>query len=677
MIRGYYKLVLLTLSVSVFFFACRKQSTTTTVTDDGSGTTGVTDDGYVTNTKDTTFSNAVVVKYSGTTATVTNPFEGNGVSVSISNGDVVITSTVTSTEINYVLSGRSTNGMFKLYSDYKFNLVLNGVSIINNNDPSIDIQSSKKVSVTLLNGTNNRLIDGSTYLTSTEDKKGAFFSEGQLNFAGTGNLTVTGNYKHAICSDGYINIEEGNITILKAVSDAIHAKDYFKMTGGSVTGTSSGDGIDCEEGYVSISGGAVTINSVDDGITASYDGTDATITPYMTITGGTISVTTTGEKGNGLKSESYTTINNSNTITLNVSGKGGKGIKTTGNLTVTNGNISITTSGAAYYNTTDADIAAPAGINCDAVFTFAAGTLTITSSGTGSKGISVDGSTVINGGTINITTSGSTYTYNSSNTSDPKAIKCDGAITINAGALTISSNDDGIKSDASITVAGGTINITKSYEGFEAPAITFASGNTTVAATNDGINCTKGTVSGGTESNDGSLLTISGGVISSSCSNGDAVDGNGNIVMTGGTLIAQGPPSSPELAFDYNGTFTISGGLLIGSGPNSGNMIEATSTSSAQNAALIKFSSSIAAGTLVTITDASGNALVTYAPSRTAYYIVFSSTALSTSSTYKVYTGGSYSVSTNTSGLYSGGTYTAGTQKGSFTVSGKVTSVSF
>ncbi|MFT3844205.1 MAG: carbohydrate-binding domain-containing protein [Lacibacter sp.] len=672
--RGYIKLVLFALSVSVFILSCRKQSSTTT--DDGSGTTGVTDDGYTTNTKDTTFSNAVVVKFSGTTATVTNPFEGNGVSVTITNGDVVVTSTVTTTEINYVLSGRCTNGMFKLYSDYKFNLVLNGVSIINDNGPSINIQSSKKVTVNVLNGTNNRLIDGSTYATSTEDQKAAFFSEGQLNFTGSGNLTVTGNYKHGICSDGYISVETGNITVAKATTDAVHSNDYYKMSGGTVTATASGDGIDCEEGYVSISGGTITVNSADDGITASYDGTDATITPYVSITGGTIAVTSTGEKGNGIKSESYTAINSSNAITLTISGKGGKGIKTTGNLTVTNGNISIATTGAAYYNTTDADIAAPAGINCDAVFTFTAGTLTITSSGAGSKGITVDGSTVINGGSINITTSGSTYTYNTSNTSDPKAIKCDGAITINAGAVTIASNDDGIKSDASVTVNGGTINITKSYEAFEAPAITFTNGNTSVVATNDGINCTKGTVSGGTESNDGSLLTISGGTIASSCSNGDAVDGNGNIIMTGGTLIAQGPPSSPELAFDYNGTFTISGGVIIASGPNSGNMIEATSTTSAQNAVLVKINGNVSAGTLFTITDASGNALVTYAPQRSAYYFVYSSSSLATGSTFKIYTGGSYSAATNTSGLYSGGSYTTGTQKGSFTVSGKLTTVS-
>lgn len=138
----------------------------------------VANDGFATNTKDTVFSNAVVIKYSGTTATVINPYQGNGVNVVIANGDVVVTASTTSTEINYVLSGRATNGTFKLYSEYKFGLVLNGVSTINDNGPAINIHSGKKVSVTLVAGTSNRLIDGATYAAATEDQKGAFFSEG-------------------------------------------------------------------------------------------------------------------------------------------------------------------------------------------------------------------------------------------------------------------------------------------------------------------------------------------------------------------------------------------------------------------------------------------------------------------------------------------------------------------
>src|SRR5690349_13428388 len=184
-------------------------------------------------------------------------------------------------------------------------------------------------------------------------------------------------------------------------------------------------------------------------------------------------------------------------------------------------------------------------------------------------------------------------------------------------------------------------------------------------ASDDCLNATKGN---GGESNDGSLLTLAGGTVSLNSSGGDPLDGNGSIVMTGGTVIVQGPPSSPEVAIDYNGTFKISGGLLIASGPN-GNMIQATSTSSTQYTALIKINGNVSANTLFHVQDASGKDLVTYAPARTAYYFVFSSPALQSGSVYTVYTGGNVSGGTKTNGLTTEGSYTAGSQKGSFTVS--------
>lgn len=645
--------------------ACKKD----TITADESDTTDLSDDDFVTNARDTTLANAVLIDYAGDTVKITNPFEGNGVAVTKANGDVVVTATTLTTEINYVLSGKIKEGSVKIYSDLKFNLVMNGVSITNSKGPAINIQSGKKVTVNLLSGTNNRLIDGSTYATSTEDQKAAFFSEGQLNFTGAGTLAVAGNYKHAICSDDYIYIREGSITITKAMSDGIHANDYFKMDGGTLTVTSSGDGVDCEEGYVAVNGGSITVNSVDDGITASYDGTDATILPYINIKGGVINVTTTGDKGAAIKSESYTIVNSTDAITLKVSGKASKGFKTGSNFTLTNGNVNITTSGNAFYDTDDADIAAAAGVNCDGDFSMAAGTLVITSLGTGGKGITVDGTSLVTDGAISITASGASFSY-SSNTSEAKGIKSDGALTINGGMVTIAAADDGIKSETSILVNGGTIKITKSTEGIEAPLITFNDGNVNIVSSDDCINSTTGN---GGESNDGSLMTFAGGTISLSTTGGDAIDGNGSIVMSGGTVIAQGPPSSPELAIDYNGAFNISGGLLIASGPSSGNMIQATSSSSGQYTVMLKMSGNISAGTLLNIQDAAGTSLVTYAPARNAYYFVFSSSGLQSGAAYKVYTGGSSTGATVTNGFYSGGTYSGGTQKGSFTVSGKVT----
>ena len=91
---------------------------------------------------------------------------------------------------------------------------------------------------------------------------------------------------------------------------------------------------------------------------------------------------------------------------------------------------------------------------------------------------------------------------------------------------------------------------------------------------------------------------------------------------------------------------------------------------------LIRLNSRLAAGTLVNIQNSSGTTLVTYSPLRSAYYLVFSSSELASGKTYKVYTGGSCSGGTVVNGLYTGGTYSGGSQKGTLTVSGKVTSVS-
>lgn len=655
------------LVVVMYAPSCRKNNTDLVVTT-GSGDT--TTDGFVTNSLDTTISNAVIIKYGSGTATVTNPFSSDGVSVAINNGKVVVSSTNTATAINYVLLGSISDGMCKIYSDAAFNLYLNGAAITNTNGPAINIQSSKKATVTLLTGTKNRLIDAATYASSSEDQKASFFSEGQLVFNGSGSLAVTGKYKHAIASDDYIEVDAGTISVASSVSDGIHANDYFEQNGGAITINAGSDGIQSEEGYIVLNGGETTITSVDDGLSASYDGTVATITPYITVNGGSQSITTSGEKGHAFNSSKQITINSSGTIVAAASGKGAKGLKSGSDILIQKGTITINNSSTAYYNSTDADIVAPAAINCDGNLAISGGTLVFKSTGQGGKGITTDGTISISGGAVDVTASGATYTYTSSSTSEAKGVKSDGAFVISGGNLAIAATDDGIKTETSISINSGTVSITKSTEGIEGPAINFNGGTTTVVSSDDAVNGTKG--SGG-ENSDGSLITFAGGLVSLSTTGGDAIDGNGNITMTNGTVIAQGPPSSPELAIDVNGSFTISGGLLVGSGPNSGNMIEATSTSSAQYGMLVKFNSQIAAGALITVQDASGNNLVTYAPTRQAYYFIFSSSALIGGAAYKIYSGGSYTGGSSTSGLYTGGTYTSGTLRGTVTLSSKLT----
>ncbi|HRN57917.1 MAG TPA: carbohydrate-binding domain-containing protein [Agriterribacter sp.] len=254
--------------------------------------------------ENSTFTSTVAITF-GATTTISNPLSDGGVTITQSGDHITITSTAKA--VAYEVSGVTANGSVKIYSDNKFQLTLNGADITSSNGPAINIQSKKRVFLILADNTTNTLTDGTTYTTGTEDMKGTLFSEGQLIFSGSGSLTVTGNYKHAIVSDDYIRIRSGNITISGAVSDGIHTNDAFIADGGTINITAAGDGIECDEGYIVINDGDFTIQAGDDAIAASYD-TDDAIDPYVTINGGTFNIKTT--EGEGIESKSVLTINN-------------------------------------------------------------------------------------------------------------------------------------------------------------------------------------------------------------------------------------------------------------------------------------------------------------------------------------------------------------------------------
>ncbi|MFT3705590.1 MAG: carbohydrate-binding domain-containing protein [Agriterribacter sp.] len=278
----------------------------TSGTPEGSTETGYDEDDLIENS---TFSSVVSIDF-GTTVTITNPLSAAGVTVAQSGSDITITSTAK--EVEYALSGITADGSVKIYSDNKFKLSLNGVSVTNADGPAINIQSSKRVFVVLADNTTNTLTDGATYAATVndEDMKAAFFSEGQLIFSGSGTLSVKGNYKHGICSDEYVRIISGNITVSGAATDGIHTNDAFIADGGTINITASSDGIEAEEGFIIINDGTFTINAADDGIAASYEEADESITPYVNINGGTFTIKTT--EGEGIESKSVLTINDGN-----------------------------------------------------------------------------------------------------------------------------------------------------------------------------------------------------------------------------------------------------------------------------------------------------------------------------------------------------------------------------
>lgn len=669
-------------------------------------------------------SSTIYIHYTGNDAEIINPLAFEGVSVVKTGAYVTVTSTTSVQDINYALSGTTSNGNFKIYSEKRYNLYLNGVNIVNPVGPAINVQSEKKTTVILSDGTTSILADGETYDPApvgpsgeTEDQDAAFFSEAHLVFTGNGQLTIHGygDDQHGLNSDDEIEFNGGNLTIASAVKDGIHANDGVFVTAGTINVTSTGDGIDGDEANILISGGSITVNSSTDDVKAiSCDSTlvvtggNITITVSgdqskamksdqdITLSGGTITIHTSGNvvleaAGSGfdpsyctaIKSESDVTLSGAE-ITIITTGIAGKAISSDSDVNMSAGSVTITSSGngARYTNSSGVfDAYVSTCFSTDGNLSITGGTVTASNSGSGGKALSSDGSLTIGSSTgsptIQLTTTGTKILISGSGSNaeyaESKTVKSDGDIVINNGTITIASADDGLKSETAIIVNGGVMDITNSIEGVEAPNITFNSGSVKVKSSDDCINATYGN---GGEQNDGSLLTISGGQLVCNTTGGDGLDSNGNILITGGTTIVHGPPSNPEVGMDYNGSCNLNGGFLVISGTNS-NMTQAPSNTSTQNSIKAMSNQSMSSTTLFHLQDASGNNILTFQPIRNYYSIVFSSNELLTGSSYSIYTGGSYTGGTNNNGLYTGGTYTAGTFKKTFTISSRVTNVTF
>ena len=280
--------------------------------------------------------------------------------IAVADGeDVLITK-----EGVYVLQGSASNVTVYVETDKaddaKVQIVLDGVSITNDDFPCIYVKEADKVFVTTTDTENTLSVTGTFTADGDTNTDGVIFCRSDLVLSGLGTLNVSSTNNGVVCKDD-LKVTGGTYNI-DASSKCLEANDSIVVADGVFTLTAGTDSLHAENddddtvGYIYICGGSFTINAGDDGIHAvsalQIDGGEFAINAgeglegtYVQINDGNIVIDSQDDGINGAwKSSAYnaTVEITGGNITVTMASGDTDGIDCNGDLIITGGYIDVT-----------------------------------------------------------------------------------------------------------------------------------------------------------------------------------------------------------------------------------------------------------------------------------------------------------------------------------------------
>ena len=557
--------------------------------------------------------------------------------------------------------------------------------------PSSADEIKDSLSSTLTEGTAIQLGE-----TITIDGEGATASDQTVRITQAGTYLISGTLE-----DGQIQVEVGN---QEEVNLVLNETQISSTTGAPILITQSAKTtITLMEGTQNVISHQMVMN---DGEEVSKEEKAAIFSQDDLMITGTGSLTVDAKTYNGIVSQDDLVIEDGNFVIESAN----HGLKGKDSVVIDEGTFKMTTKGDAIQSDQEADeekgfitirggdfdlVAEQDGIQAQTKLVIEGGTFKIETGGgyeagavkettsqppfnrgasataetattPSAKGLKAGQELVIEGGSLTI------------NSADD-ALHTNGSLWMNGGEVTLSTGDDGLHADETVEVNGGTVDILTSYEGLEGQVVRVNDGVIRLVATDDGINAAGGMDGSGfmsffnptttsQQEGESGWIELNGGWLYVNAS-GDGLDANGSIIMTGGVVIVEGPTSGHDGILDFDETFDLQGGQLIASGGVG--MLQTPSETSTQPTLVIQ--DSFESGELIHIQSEEGAEIVTFSPSKASQVLIISSPDLKMESTYRVLSGGTYSVEA-TDGVYQDGTYTEGEERFQVVLSDLITS---
>ena len=261
----------------------------------------------------------------------------------------------------YVLTGSASEVtvIVEAGDEDKVQLVLDSLSITNQDSPCIYMKNADKVCVTLTNSDNYLSVTGTFTADGDTNTDAVIFSKDDLVLNGLGTVTIKST-DNAITSKDDMKVTGGE-WIIDCESDALEANDSIRICDGTITINSCNDGLHSENdddytlGYIYICGGTISIEADDDGIHGTtivqIDGGTIDISAaegiegtWVQINGGEISIYSWDDGINAAnKSSAYSVCAefNGGDITISMAQGDTDAIDSNGNIYVNGGTINI------------------------------------------------------------------------------------------------------------------------------------------------------------------------------------------------------------------------------------------------------------------------------------------------------------------------------------------------
>ena len=227
-------------------------------------------------------------------------------------------------------------------------------------------------------------------------------------------------------------------------------------------------------------------------------------------------------------------------------------------------------------------------------------------------------------------------------------------VVVTGSEITIDAKGDGIQANDLVAIAGGNIRIENCEEGLESTVIAIHGGETTIVATDDGINATDmngksetteteedeqgffgGKGGGNMFATDGvSMICVFDGIVKVTA-DGDGIDSNGEFYVGGGEVYVAGSENGGNGALDYAGTGQIDGGICIATGMSQ----MAMNFGSVSTQASVMTTLDETVSDEVVVKNASGEVIASFTPGRSYNNVVISCKEIAVGDTVTFETG--------------------------------------